>query len=67
MKDYSQDKVSLCDLFRKEVKWSRTAEHDQAFCKIKKDLISAPVLIRPDFSKEFQLHCDASDLRLGQF
>ena len=28
-------------------------------------MISAPALIRPDFSKEFQLHCDASDYAIG--
>lgn len=65
MADYSLDKVSLCDLLRKGVKWSWTEEHDQAFRKIKKDLTYAPVLIRPDFSKEFQLHCDASDYAIG--
>ena len=65
MAEYSLDKVVLCDLLRKSVKWSWTAEQDHSFNKIKQALLSAPVLIRPDFSKEFQLHCDSSDYAIG--
>ena len=65
MPDFSIDKLPLCELLRKGVKWKWTDEHQAAFEKIKRDLISAPVLIRPDFSKPFQLHCDASDFAIG--
>lgn len=65
MADYSLDKVVLCDLLKKNVKWRWGPQHDLAFNKIKRALQEAPVLIRPDFSKEFQLHCDASDYAIG--
>lgn len=65
MADFSLDKVSLCDLLKKDVRWHWSPVHQQAFEKIKKDLVSAPVLIRPDFTKPFQLHCDASDYAIG--
>ncbi|CAL9013125.1 unnamed protein product, partial [Prunus brigantina] len=38
--------------------WSEEAT--TTFHKIEQKLISAPVLILPDFSKTFELHCDAS-------
>ena len=65
MPEFSSDKVPLCELLRKDVKWRWTAEHQQAFEKIKRGLISAPVLVRPDFAKPFKLHCDASDYAIG--
>ncbi|KAB2623198.1 hypothetical protein D8674_025380 [Pyrus ussuriensis x Pyrus communis] len=44
-------------------KW--TKEATAAFHNIKGKLISAPVLILPDFSKPFELHCDASKVGIG--
>ena len=44
-------------------KWSSDCE--LAFESIKEKLISAPVLICPDFSKPFDLYCDASGVGLG--
>lgn len=45
------------------VKWRD--EHDQAFKQLKNDLVSAPVLLNPDFNAEFILQTDASDRGLG--
>ena len=61
----SNDKEILCALLKKKAKWIWTRKHEEKFEKIKRDLISAPVLIRPDFSKSFFLHCDASDYAIG--
>ena len=69
MADYSVVKEPLCQLMRGgkdgPSEWFWRAEQQAAFDRIKKDLVSAPVLIRPDFGKEFQLHCDASDFAIG--
>ena len=65
LENLSEDKVLLCDLLKKDSKWQWTSEHQQAFERVKKNLVSAPVLIRPDFSQPFQLHCDASDYAIG--
>ena len=32
-----------------------------AFCTFKEKLISAPVIVAPNWSQEFELMCDASD------
>lgn len=48
---------------KKKFVWTKEAQ--LAFEKIKSLLSSLPVLINPDFSKKFYLHCDASDHGIG--
>lgn len=43
--------------------WSPQCE--EAFLKIKTFLTTAPILVCPNFEKEFFLHCDASETGLG--
>lgn len=45
------------------VQWS--AEAIAAFCRLKQALCQEPVLVAPDFQKEFLLQTDASKLGLG--
>ncbi|WOH04342.1 hypothetical protein DCAR_0623751 [Daucus carota subsp. sativus] len=49
----------------KGTKFQWTAEADAAFHEIKHRLTSAPILILPDFSLPFELHCDASKTGIG--
>ena len=42
-----------------------TKEADDAFQLIKVRLTTAPILVLPDFSKPFELHCDASKVDIG--
>lgn len=44
--------------------WTSAAE--DAFDKLKRALISTPVLALPDFTKDFTIECDASDVGLGK-
>ena len=49
----------------KDGKFLWTKEADAAFSLIKHKLTSAPILILPDFTQTFELHCDASKLGIG--
>lgn len=43
--------------------WTDAAE--EAFQQIKQRLTTAPILVLPDFSQPFELHCDASKVGIG--
>lgn len=49
----------------REGKFEWTNEAAQAFVIIKEKLTSEPILVLPDFSVAFELHCDASKLGIG--
>lgn len=55
----------LLELTRKYAKFIWTENNDKIFELLKEKLISPPLLILPDFSKEFLLQCDASDQAIG--
>lgn len=48
---------------KQAIEW--TTESEDAFVKVKKALVSAPVLCPPDFSKVFTIQCDASAVAVG--
>lgn len=52
-------------LLKKGQKWVWGPDQQQAFTKLKDTLVAAPVLRQPDFSREFELHCDASSIAIG--
>ena len=49
----------------REGKFEWTEDASQAFDLIKEKLTTAPILVLPDFSLPFELHCDASKLGIG--
>ncbi|XP_058816375.1 uncharacterized protein LOC131679659 [Topomyia yanbarensis] len=64
--DFSGVTAALTNLLQsktKTIRWNDDAE--QAFCEIKERLISSPVLGSPDFSKEFCIQTDASDVAVA--
>lgn len=67
IKDYSDIASALTDALRKtepvNVVWD--ARKECAFQELKRALSEGPVLMAPDFSKEFVIQCDASDRGLG--
>lgn len=65
IRNYGVISKPLTNLLRKGVLFLWISEHEIAFQTLKLALVSAPVLALPDFSKEFILETDASDLGIG--
>jgi hypothetical protein len=55
----------IIDLLKKDEKYVRNAEHDEAMQALKKLLTTSPVLAQMDITKPFHLYCDASSTGLG--
>nr|CAH66749.1 H0409D10.7 [Oryza sativa] len=65
IENFSKIARPMTRLLQKEVKYKWTEDCEQSFQKLKKRLVTAPVLILPDSRKDFQVYCDASRLGLG--
>lgn len=65
IKDFARLVKPLTSLLRKENDFEITPEIKECFEKCKQILMRDPVLIHPDFSKEFILTTDASDFAIG--
>lgn len=55
----------LTNLTRKRTPWNWTPECDRAFQQLKECLVSAPLLVCPDFKRTFYVQTDASAYGLG--
>ena len=56
----------LCESYlRKSVNFILIESCLKAFGKFKEQLVSAPIIISPDWSKPFEVMCDASGVALG--
>ena len=55
----------LIDLMKKGIKWQWGEEEEKAFIHLKMALVSAPILLIPNFEKEFVLTTDASLVLVG--
>ena len=64
IKYFSKIASSLCTLLCKEADFNFTSKCLEAFNRIKKELISAPILQAPNWDHGFEIMCDASDLVL---
>ena len=67
IKDYATIVAPLTDCLTKDKikKFSLTEEAKAAFEQMKLSLMSAPVLVNPDFTKHFYIQCDASSVGVG--
>ena len=63
--NFSDIACPLTSLLAKNVKYVWSGNCQTGFNKIKAILISEPVLIAPDFQKQFKLAIDASDVGCG--
>jgi hypothetical protein len=62
---YSKIAKPLTTLLKKDIPFEWNNDCNQAYTLLKEKLIAGPVLINPDFSKEFILSTDASNYALG--
>ena len=65
IKDFSKTSRPLCRLLEKEVKFEFDEECKCAFEEIKARLIRVPIMATPDWSKDFEIMCNASDYEMG--
>ena len=62
---YGEIAAPLTNLLKKTVTWKWGEEEENAFQKLKTKLVTAPVLIFPDYTLPFHLYTDASNFGLG--
>ena len=55
--DFSKISRPLCRLLEKDAKFD--------FDEIKSKLVIAPIMVTPDWNKEFEIMCDACDFSMG--
>src|SRR5271157_3273925 len=65
VKSFSQISAPMRELLKQDVRFQWTDECENAFKELKTALITAPVLVLPDFKKSFVLTCDASTSGVG--
>ena len=66
IKDFSKIAHPLCSkLLEKECKFCFDESCLKAFGELKEKLVSAPIIISPDWNSPFEVMCDASGVALG--
>ena len=65
IKDFSKIYKPLCRLLEKDAKFDFDEARKAAFDQIKYRLVTAPIMVTPDWNKEFEIMCDASDFAMG--
>ena len=65
IRDFSKISRPLCRLLEIDAKFDLDGSCLSTFEDIKSILIVAPILATPDWNKEFQIMCDASDYAMG--
>lgn len=65
IKDFSKIARPLCDLLAKDANFDFSASCLESFDHLKRELTSAPIIRPPDWTKPFELMCDASNYALG--
>jgi len=65
IKGYAQITAPLEKLLKKDVKYKWTEECQKSFDILKENMVSVPILVFPDWKKEFHVHVDASSVALG--
>ncbi|KAL0402123.1 UNVERIFIED_CONTAM: Transposon Tf2-12 polyprotein [Sesamum latifolium] len=65
VKSYSEIARPMTDLLKKTETWNWTPQCQESFDRLKRAMVTDPVLALPDMSKPFVVETDASDFALG--
>ncbi|PKI52751.1 hypothetical protein CRG98_026872 [Punica granatum] len=65
VQDFSTLTAPLTEVVKKDIGFKWRVEQEQEFNLIKERLYSAPLLVLPDFSKTFDIECDASGIGIS--
>ncbi|XP_056858080.1 uncharacterized protein LOC130507383, partial [Raphanus sativus] len=65
VRDFSTVAAPLTEIIKKSVGFTWGSDQEEAFQMLKDKLTSAPLLALPDFSKTFEIECDASGIGTG--
>jgi hypothetical protein len=65
IKGYAHITTPMEKLLKKDSKFQWTEECQQSFDTLKQKMVTVPILVFPDWSKEFNVHVDASSITLG--
>ena len=65
IRDFSKIARPLCRLLEKDTKFHFDEACQKAFEEIKFRLVEAPIMAKPEWNREFEIMCDASDFPMG--
>ena len=65
IRDFSKIARPLCRLLEKDAKFNFDESCQYSFEEIKSRLVEAPIMAKPDWIKEFEIMCDATDYAMG--
>ena len=65
IKGYAKITAPMEKLLKKDVKFLWNEECQQSLDILKEKMVTAPILVFPDWTKPFHVHVDASDIALG--
>ena len=65
VKDFSTLEAHLNEVIKKNVVFKWGEKQEEAFNALKQKLTNAPILALPNFSKSFEIECDASNVGIG--
>ena len=65
IKDFSKIARPLCRLLEKDAKFKFDESCQRSFEEIRSKLVEAPIMVKLDWVKEFEIMCDASDYAMG--
>jgi hypothetical protein len=66
VKGYAQIKTPMENFLNKDCQYEWTDECQQSFDTLKQKMVTTPILVFPDWNKEFHVHVDESSIALGE-